>query len=122
MVASVWKLSAPDGGVNLKQLAEELGVAGYFYSCMYTNRHWTTVDGRRTFELGDYYVGVRGTVPSNEEAGITAIVNAHVAEAEVAVNIARDVRINRIDTLKAKETWAEGEMEELLRLVAGELR
>lgn len=122
MVASVWKLSAPDGGVNLKQLSEELEAAGYSYSCMYTNRHWTTVDGRRTFELGDYYVGVKGTVPSNEEAGITAVVNAHVAEALVDLNIARDVRIKRIDALKAKETWDAGEMEELLRLVVGELR
>ena len=93
MVASVWKLSAPDGGVNLKQLADELLSAGYAYSCMYTNRHWTTVDGRRTFELGDYYVGVKGTVPSNEEAGITAIVDAHVAEAEVNLNIAREAEL-----------------------------
>ena len=122
MVASVWKLSAPDGGVNLEQLVEELEAAGYSYSYMYTNRHWTTVDGRRTFELGDYYVGVKGEVPSDEEAGITAIVNAHAAETKVDLNIARDVRIKRIDALKAKETWADGEMEELLRLVAGELR
>ena len=122
MVASVCKLSAPDGGVNLEQLVEELEAAGYSYSYMYTNRHWTTVDGRRTFELGDYYVGVKGEVPSDEEAGITAIVNAHAAETKVDLNIARDVRIKRIDALKAKETWDDGEMEEILRLVAGELR
>ena len=73
------KLDVPVGSANLHQLNNELVTAGYPYSTCHSNRHW---DEQGNMTRGEFYVGVKGTLPKSQHRAISLIVAKHIARPE----------------------------------------